>query len=152
MAKAKKRKPARKVAPFHAGLRVQEGTIVEVHNGAALIGREPASDAEQPGPGETALFVQGRRVFLAAGQAFIPLENLHRLPGKTPQPKGPGGSTPEYRFQVFQDGAGLWRWRIAALNGRTVADSGEGYSTKANAHRAVADLNNTDWPIPVEDR
>jgi uncharacterized protein YegP (UPF0339 family) len=53
---------------------------------------------------------------------------------------------------VFQDTAGLWRWRVLAVNGRVVADSGEGYSTKANAHRAVDDLNHTDWPLPVKDR
>jgi hypothetical protein len=29
-----------------------------------------------------------------------------------------------------------WRWRLKAANGRIVADSGEAYSTKANARRA----------------
>lgn len=151
-AKRTRRAPtkSRSLAALKAGDRVQEGTIVEVHNGAALIGREPASDGEQPAPGEVAIFVKGRRVFLAAGQVFIPLSNLHRLPG-TPTPGPRGQTTSEYHFTVFQDGGGLWRWRILARNGRVVADSGEGYASKANAHRAVDDLNNTDWPISVVD-
>jgi uncharacterized protein YegP (UPF0339 family) len=150
--KARRRSAARSHSPasFRAGDRVQEGTIIEIHNGAALIGREPADASDRPVTGETELFVQGRPVFLATGQAFIPLTSLHRLAGsgKGPKPKGP---TPaEYRFQIFQDAGGTWRWRILAHNGRTVADSGEGYASKSNASRAVSDLNNTDWPIPVE--
>src|SRR6266496_2041816 len=80
MASKKKAKRTRRSATrsrsalsLKAGDRVQEGTIVEVHAGAALIGREPANADEQPAPGETVLFVQNRRVFLAAGQVFIPL-------------------------------------------------------------------------------
>ena len=30
-----------------------------------------------------------------------------------------------------------WRWRLVARNGRTVADSGEAYSRKADAKRAA---------------
>jgi uncharacterized protein YegP (UPF0339 family) len=151
MAKKKKAaKRTRKLSPFHAGMRVQEGTIVEVHDGKALIGREPTSDMDLPTTGETTLFIQGRKVFLPGGQAFIPLASLHRLTS-APAPKGPTASTSEYHFQVFQDAGGLWRWRIKAINGRVVADSAEGYATKSNAHRAADDLNNTDWPIPVGD-
>jgi uncharacterized protein YegP (UPF0339 family) len=41
------------------------------------------------------------------------------------------------RFVVYQDRAGLWRWRLLAANNRIIADSGEGYASKANALRAV---------------
>lgn len=41
------------------------------------------------------------------------------------------------RFDVYQDHAGEWRWRLLAPNGRTVADSGEGYTRRASARRAV---------------
>jgi len=117
----------------------------------ALIGREPASPDEQPMDGETLIFVQGRRVFLPSGQAFIPVASLHRLLGT--QAKGASlALVSEYHFEVFQDGGALWRWRIKSVNGRTVADSGEGYVSKANALRAVDDLNNTDWPIKVQGR
>lgn len=42
------------------------------------------------------------------------------------------------RFRVFQDAAGEWRWRLVAGNGRVIADSGEGYTRKEGAERAVA--------------
>lgn len=41
------------------------------------------------------------------------------------------------RFDVYQDAARLWRWRFIAPNGRIMADSGEGYSTRAKAWRAA---------------
>lgn len=34
------------------------------------------------------------------------------------------------KFQIYQDKAGEWRWRLLASNGNIVADSGEGYTTK----------------------
>jgi uncharacterized protein YegP (UPF0339 family) len=30
-------------------------------------------------------------------------------------------------IDIYQDGSGEWRWRLVAGNGKTVADSGEGY-------------------------
>lgn len=44
------------------------------------------------------------------------------------------------RFVVYQDRAGLWRWRLLAANNRIIADSGEGYASKSNAMRAVSRL------------
>jgi uncharacterized protein YegP (UPF0339 family) len=41
------------------------------------------------------------------------------------------------RFQVYQDRAGEWRWRLRAANGQIVADSAEGYTRKHDAERAV---------------
>lgn len=41
------------------------------------------------------------------------------------------------RFDLYQDKAGEWRWRLVAKNGRTIADSGEGYATKGGAERAI---------------
>lgn len=41
------------------------------------------------------------------------------------------------RFDVYQDTAGQWRWRLLALNGRIVADSAEGYTRMRDAERAV---------------
>lgn len=41
-------------------------------------------------------------------------------------------------FQVYQDRAGTWRWRLWSIgNRKTVADSGEGYYSQENAERAV---------------
>lgn len=30
-------------------------------------------------------------------------------------------------FQLYKDAAGYWRWTLFAVNGRKIADSGEGY-------------------------
>ena len=40
------------------------------------------------------------------------------------------------KFELYQAADG-WRWRLRAVNRRTVADSGEAYTTKAHARRAV---------------
>jgi len=36
-------------------------------------------------------------------------------------------------YYLYRDTAGYWRWRYIASNGRTIADSGEGYFNKADA-------------------
>ncbi|HEX8119073.1 MAG TPA: DUF1508 domain-containing protein [Pyrinomonadaceae bacterium] len=40
-------------------------------------------------------------------------------------------------FQVYQDAAGEWRWRLVAGNGRIVADSGEGYQHKQDCLHGI---------------
>ncbi len=37
-----------------------------------------------------------------------------------------------YRDRLFQ-----WRWRLAAANGQTIADSGEGYMHKSDCLAAI---------------
>ncbi len=41
------------------------------------------------------------------------------------------------KFQVYKDKSGEYRWRLVAANGRTVADSGESYTRRDNAIRAI---------------
>ncbi len=36
------------------------------------------------------------------------------------------------KFEVYQDKAGQYRWRLIATNGKTVADCGEGYTERRN--------------------
>ncbi len=43
----------------------------------------------------------------------------------------------EPRFEVYEDSASEWRWRLLAPNGEIIADSGEGYVTKQGARRGV---------------
>ena len=45
-----------------------------------------------------------------------------------------------YTLSVFPDKRGEWRWHFVAANGKTIADSGEGYATRANAIRAARRL------------
>jgi len=40
-------------------------------------------------------------------------------------------------FEVYEDNAEEWRWRLRAANGELVADSGEGYSNRSKAMDAV---------------
>lgn len=40
-------------------------------------------------------------------------------------------------FEVYEDSAGEWRWRLVAPNGNIIADSGEGYRSKQGAKRGI---------------
>lgn len=42
-------------------------------------------------------------------------------------------------LRVYETGDG-WRWRLVAMNGRIVADSGEAYKRKRNAVQAAQSL------------
>jgi len=46
-------------------------------------------------------------------------------------------------FEVFEDAAGEYRWRLVHRNGRILADSGEGYASRSNARRAVETVERT---------
>jgi len=41
------------------------------------------------------------------------------------------------RFELYQDKAGEWRWRLVVANGNIIADSGEGYASKQGAKRGI---------------
>ncbi|MDZ5812301.1 HVO_2922 family protein [Halorubrum sp. AD140] len=43
-------------------------------------------------------------------------------------------------FEIYEDAAGEWRWRLRHRNGNVVADSGEGYASRSNATEAVTRL------------
>ena len=47
------------------------------------------------------------------------------------EPHGRGG------FLVYRDNSGEFRWKLQGRNYRTIADSGEGYSTKSECKRAI---------------
>ena len=40
-------------------------------------------------------------------------------------------------FELYQDRASEWRWRLVASNGNIIADSAEGYSSKQGAKRGI---------------
>lgn len=40
-------------------------------------------------------------------------------------------------FELYKDNVGEWRWRLRHRNGNIMADSGEGYTRKANAESAI---------------
>ncbi len=41
------------------------------------------------------------------------------------------------KFELYKDKAGEFRWRLRHTNGNIIADSGEGYKTKANAINGI---------------
>jgi uncharacterized protein YegP (UPF0339 family) len=41
------------------------------------------------------------------------------------------------KFELYKDKAGEYRWRLRHQNGNIIADSGEGYKTKANAINGI---------------
>ncbi|NDD55758.1 DUF1508 domain-containing protein [bacterium] len=41
------------------------------------------------------------------------------------------------RFEVYQDNAAEWRWRLLASNGRILADSGEGYQNRSDCWNVI---------------
>ncbi len=41
--------------------------------------------------------------------------------------------SPVSLVRIYQDQLGEWRWSAKAGNGRTIADSGEGYKNKGDA-------------------
>lgn len=42
-----------------------------------------------------------------------------------------------WKFCLYQDKGGKWRWRLCAKNRKVVADSAESYASKTNVIRAV---------------
>jgi uncharacterized protein YegP (UPF0339 family) len=45
-----------------------------------------------------------------------------------------------YKFEVYKDKAGEFRWRLVAPNGKSIADSGEGYSSKQACLDGIASV------------
>lgn len=40
-------------------------------------------------------------------------------------------------FQIYKDRQEKYRWRLVATNGRTIADSGEGYNNKTDCQHGI---------------
>lgn len=54
-----------------------------------------------------------------------------------PDDAGPGTDGSLATFQLFEDRAGEWRWRLRHRNGNVIASSGEGYTSKQNAKKGL---------------
>ena len=40
-------------------------------------------------------------------------------------------------FEVYEDRAGQWRWRLVHDNGNIIADGGQGYASKQKAKQGL---------------
>jgi uncharacterized protein len=54
-------------------------------------------------------------------------------------------------FELYMDRAQEWRWRLRATNGNIVADSGESYTTKANAAAGIESVQRGAATAPVRE-
>jgi uncharacterized protein YegP (UPF0339 family) len=41
------------------------------------------------------------------------------------------------KFHIYKDAHGEWRWRLKSANGRIIADSSEGYSSKQSCKDGI---------------
>ncbi|MFB6131183.1 MAG: HVO_2922 family protein [Salinigranum sp.] len=52
-------------------------------------------------------------------------------------------------FEVYQDSAGEYRWRLIHDNGNIIADSGEGYATRQKARQGIRSVKENAPDAPV---
>lgn len=52
------------------------------------------------------------------------------------------------KFVQYKDARGEYRWRLVAANGRTIADSGEGYINSKDCDAAVQLVKSTNKDTP----
>lgn len=52
-------------------------------------------------------------------------------------------------FLIYKDAKGEYRWRLQASNALVIADSGEGYTTKANCLHGISLVAATNSSTPV---
>lgn len=57
----------------------------------------------------------------------------------------------DLRFQVYQDQAGEYRWRLVAGNGEVMGDGAEGYTLRKDVHRALDRVRGGTATAEVED-
>jgi len=52
-------------------------------------------------------------------------------------------------FELYEDSAGQWRWRLRHDNGNIIADSGEGYDNKGDAENGIESVKQNAPGAPV---
>lgn len=56
------------------------------------------------------------------------------------------------KIEMYMDSGGEWRWRLRTPNGRIVADSSEGYASRAGVRRSIANfVKYLAQAVPVEE-
>lgn len=53
------------------------------------------------------------------------------------------------RFELYEDAAGNWRWRLFAGNNEKIASSGESFSSKAAARNGAEAVKRTAPSAPI---
>jgi hypothetical protein len=55
-------------------------------------------------------------------------------------------------FELYRDEADDWRWRLRHSNGNIIADSGEGYASKAKAKQGIRSVKSNAPDAAIEER
>jgi uncharacterized protein len=58
--------------------------------------------------------------------------------------------SPVWKFEIYADIGGNYRWRLKASNGQIVASSGESFSSHANAERAAENVRDNAGGASIE--
>ena len=137
------------------------GEIVGVKEAAQLVGkdrgnflRDLASRPDFPKPVAR----------VASGQLWLSKDIERYLERRRAAQEKDGGSTQAARrvalqeessltgtkFQIYQDRKGEYRWRLRARNGEIIADSNEGYSSKASCKHGIDLVKEQAASAPVE--
>lgn len=54
-------------------------------------------------------------------------------------------------FELYEDHAGEWRWRLVHDNGNIIADGGQGYASKRRALDGIESVKNNAAEAPIEE-
>jgi amphi-Trp domain-containing protein len=63
-----------------------------------------------------------------------------------------GSPDSQATFELYEDKASEWRWRLRHDNGNIIADGGEGYSKKANARNGIQSVKRNAAGADVEEQ
>ncbi|MFB6202393.1 MAG: HVO_2922 family protein [Halorhabdus sp.] len=92
-------------------------------------------------------------VLCDSGEGYASRSNLERALERIREYVGPAQylRIDPTAFEIYEDAAGEWRWRLIHRNGNVLADSGQGYSKFNDASRAVGRLqdNLTDYEFEI---
>ena len=55
-------------------------------------------------------------------------------------------------FELYEDSAGDYRWRLRHSNGNILADSGEGYASKQKAKQGIESVKENAADAAIEER
>jgi len=56
-----------------------------------------------------------------------------------------------WKFEIYSDVGGNYRWRLKSSNGQTVASSGESFDSKSNARRAAENVKENAGGAGIDD-
>ena len=83
------------------------------------------------------------------GLGFAAIPSAHLVRGADEKPKAEkAGAT----FEVYQDKAGEFRWRLRATNSQVIASSGQGYKEKRSCIAGIESVKKNAPLAPVEEK